>query len=232
MPDDSELEGIVPYDLMAAEADRIVQHFQTLSDDQWNQPTRCAGWNRRDLLAHLASTEDYNQACLDGTVQNFLADMGGKGATDLATANEIGVREFDGQSPQAVLDIWQTRCRNHVDGFRARDGGEVDTTVGGYPARWQAFHLAFELATHADDADVPVTDEEAGDRADWQARFSRFALQELKPELTIESDKGHTHVRGDAVDIDLTDEQFVRAVMGRPPTSLDPETAAVLSATP
>ena len=61
--------------------------------------TRCAGWSMRDLLAHLAASEDYNQACLDGTVQQFLADVGAKGAVDLASANEIGIREFDGPSP-------------------------------------------------------------------------------------------------------------------------------------
>ena len=234
MPDDSELEGLVPYDLMAAEADRIVQHFQTLSDDQWNQPTKCAGWNTRDLLSHMASSEEYNRASLDGTVQAFMADMGAKGATDLASANEIGVRSFDSASPQEIFDIWKARCSETVDGFRARDGGEVDTTVGGYPARWQAFHLAFELATHADDAGVPVTAEEAAARADWLARFSRFTLHELKPELSIDAKDGHTHVRGDNVDIDLADGQFVQAVMGRlaPDSGVDAKTAAVLSATP
>ena len=51
------------------------------------------------------------------------------------------------------------------DGFRARDGGDVDSSVGAYPARWQAFHLAFELATHADDVGVPVADAEEARRA-------------------------------------------------------------------
>jgi uncharacterized protein (TIGR03083 family) len=234
MPDDSELDDIVPYDLMAAEADRIAQHYQSLSDEELQQPSRCAGWSRRDLLAHMASTEEYNQACLDGTVQQFMTQMGEKGATDLATANEIGVRSFDGEATQAILEIWQTRCRDHTEALRARDGGEIDTTVGGYPARWQAFHLAFELATHADDAGVPVTAEEAAARTEWLARFGRFALKEAKPELTIEARDGHTHVRGDNVDIDLTDERFVQAVMARLPadSGIDAATAAVLSVTP
>ncbi len=234
MPDDAELEGLVPYDLMAAEADRIAQYYKALPEDQWNQPTRCAGWSKRDLLAHMASTEDYNQACLDGTVMQFMAEVGEKGATDLASANEIGVRSFDGQPPQAVLDVWRTQCREHIEGFRARDGDEVDSSVGGYPARWQAFHLAYELATHADDAGVPVSPKEAAARADWLARFSRFSLSEKLPELTIEARDGHTHVQGDGIDIDLADEQFVQAVMGRLPadSGIDRNTAAVLSATP
>jgi uncharacterized protein (TIGR03083 family) len=234
MLDDSELEGLDPYDLMAAEADRIAQYYKSLSDDGWKQPSRCAGWNRRDLVAHLASTEDYNQACLDGKVQDFMTNMGAQGVTDLASANELGIRSFDDQTSQAVLELWQNRCLDHIDGFRARDGGQVDTTVGAYPARRQAFHLAFELATHADDAGVPVSASEAAARADWQARFSRSALKELKPELSIEARNGRTHVATDAIDVDLADERFVQAVMARLPadSGIDSETAAVLSATP
>jgi hypothetical protein len=56
----------------------------------------------------------------------------------------------------------------------------------------------------------------------------------MKPELSIEAHDGHTHVKGDGVDIDLTDEQFVQAAMGRLPadSGIDQATAAVLSATP
>lgn len=232
MPDDSELDDIVPYDLMAAEAERIAQHYQSMSDDELQQPSRCAGWSRRDLLAHLAASEEYNTAALDGTVQQFLASMGEKGATDLATANDLGVRSLDEMSTQQVLELWQTTCRANTDGLR--DGGDIDTTVGAYPARWQGFHLAYELATHADDAGVPITPDEAAARADWVARFSRFALSEKSPELSIEAHDGHTHVKGDGIDVDLTDEQFVQAAMGRLPadSGIDQATAAVLSVTP
>jgi hypothetical protein len=59
-------------------------------------------------------------------------------------------------------------------------------------------------------------------------------LKELKPDIAINAHDGHTHVRSGAVDIDLTDEQFVQAVAARLPegSGLDEETAAALSATP
>ncbi len=234
MVDDQDLQGLDPYDLMGTEAARLDRFFAGLGDAEWQKPSRCEGWSVRDVLAHLASTEDYNRACLDGTVQQFLGELGAKGATDLATANEIGIRAFDDQPTQQVIETWRTRAAAHREEFRARDGGNVDSSVGDYPARWQAFHLAFELATHADDVAVPVTSDEAASRNAWQARFGRFALKELKPDIAIDAHDGRTHVRSGDVDIDLTDEQFVQAVAARLPedSGLDGETAAALSATP
>jgi uncharacterized protein (TIGR03083 family) len=234
MVDDQDLNGLDPYELMATEATRLDGFFSSASADEWGKPTRCEGWSARDLLAHLAASEDYNRACLDGTVQQFLADVGAKGAVDLASANEIGIREFDDQTPEQILETWRTRSGQNCEGFRARAGGDVDSSVGPYPGRWQAFHLAFELATHADDVGVPVSADEAKGRVDWQARFGRFAIKELKPDLSIEASNGRTHVKGDGIDVELPDEQFVDAVAARLPadSGIDAETAATLSATP
>jgi uncharacterized protein (TIGR03083 family) len=234
MTDDNDLAGLDPYDLMAAEASRLDEFFTSAGADDWKKPTRCEGWSTRDLLAHLAASEDYNGACLDGTVQQFLADVGAKGAVDLAAANDIGIREFDDRTPEEILEIWRARSTQNREGFRARDGGDVDSSVGAYPARWQAFHLAFELATHADDVGAPVVSSDVAARNAWQARFGRFAIKELKPELTIAAADGRTHVNGDGVDVELPDEVFVQAVAARLPagSGIDDDTATVLSATP
>lgn len=234
MIDDHDLEGLDPYDLMAGEAARLDGFFSGLGEAEWQAPSRCAGWSVRDVLAHLAATEEYNRACLDGTVQQFLGELGAKGATDLATANDIGIREFDGRTPSQVLDTWRESASENREAFRTRDGGDVDSSVGAYAARLQAFHLAFELATHADDVGVPVSGDEAAARQAWQVRFGRFALKELKPGIAIDAHDGHTRVRSDDVDIDLADEQFVQAVAARLPadSGLDDRTAAALSATP
>ncbi len=234
MADDRDLEGLDPYALMAAEAARIDAHLARLDDAAWAAPSRCAGWSVRDVVAHLAASEEYNRASLDGTVQQFLADMGAKGATDLASANEIGIRGFDGVPNEEIRRTWRTRVEQNRKDFAARDGGTVDTTVGAYPARWQAFHLAFELATHHDDIGAPVSASEANERNAWQARFGRFALKEMKPELRIEARDGRTHVQGQDIDVDLDDADFVQAVAARLPgdSGIDAATAAVLSATP
>jgi uncharacterized protein (TIGR03083 family) len=234
MVDDHDLEGLDPYELMAAESARLEQFFSAARDSDWEKPSRCDGWSVRDLLAHLAATEDYNQACLEGTAQQFLADVGAKGAVDLASANEIGIRELDDRTPAQLLDLWRTHSAQNRDAFRARDGADVDSSVGPYPARWQAFHLAFELATHADDVHVPVAPGEAADRDAWQARFGRFAIRELKPDLAVDAHDGRTQVKGEGVDAELADDQFVLAVAARLPadSNLDAATAAALSVTP
>ena len=78
------------------------------------------------------------------------------------SANEIGIREFDGQTtgraPRDLAHASRGEPRSVPRARRRRRRQQV----GAYPARWQAFHLAFELATHADDVGVPVTDGRGG----------------------------------------------------------------------
>jgi uncharacterized protein (TIGR03083 family) len=232
--DDTDLRGLDPYDLMVSESDRLYRYFSSLDGPAWDEPSRCEGWSVRDVLAHLASTEDYKRACLDGTVKQFIDSITARGATDLATMNDIAIHDFDGTSTSEILEAWRGAATTNHEDFRARDGGNVDTSVGDYPARWQAFHLAFELATHADDVHVPQTADEASNRNAWQAKFGRFALKEAKPDVTVEGGDGHTHVKAENVDIDLTDDQFVQALAARLPddSPLDATARAVLSITP
>ncbi|MGQ0824960.1 MAG: maleylpyruvate isomerase family mycothiol-dependent enzyme [Actinomycetota bacterium] len=234
MTDDRDLRGLDPYDLMDREAARLDGFFATLAASEWERPSRCAGWSVRAVLAHLASSEDYNRACLDGTVQDFLAQLGARGATDLATANDLGVRDYADQAPTEILDQWRSRNADNRKGFRARDGGDVDSSIGAYPTRWQAFHLAFELAVHADDVGVPLDPADVRDRTTWLAQFGRFAIKELRADAQIEAADGITGVRGDGVDVELPDEEFVTAVAARLPADhgLDPDAREYLSATP
>ena len=184
MTDDQDLEGLDPYDLMDSRRRRAsIGFFSTLDDAGWQAPSRCEGWSVRDVLAHLTASEDYNRACLDGTVSTFLGELGARGVTDLDGANELGIRDLDDVATPELLETWRTRASREPRGvprprrWRCRQLGRC------VPGRWQAFHLAFELATHADDVGVPV-DSRRGRRAPhWQAKFGRFALKETKPDV-------------------------------------------------
>ena len=99
--------------------------------------------------------------------------------------------------------------------FRERGDGVVDTSIGDYPCRWQAFHVVAELATHADDIGVPVTPGEHGQRAVWRGRYSRFALAEAKPQLEIRRAGRRTTVTGGPATVELDDDELIEAVMGR-----------------
>ena len=221
MVDTQDVDGLDPYDMMESETARLDAFFGGLDDAGFARPSRAEGWSVRDMLAHFTSSEDYNRACLDGTVNDFLAQLGARGATDLASANEIGIRDLDAVPNAELLDRWRASSAANLRDLRARDGGDIDTSVGPYPARWQAFHLAFELAIHAGDIDVSVATADEPTRTASLGRVARFLLREAKPDAKIESGLGTTKVQGPDVDIELPDAEFVPATVGRQP-GLDP----------
>ena len=215
MTDDRELAGLDPFALLDDEAERLDGFFSGLGESGWNRASRCAGWTVRDVLGHLAAGEDYHRACLDGTVAAFLARFAERGGTDLDSANALGVASYAALSPAAVLARWRAASAGNRRRFRQRGDGIVDTSIGGYPCRWQAFHVAAELATHADDIGVPVTRDEDEQRTAWRGRYSRFALAEAKPQLEIRRVGGRTAVTDGPATVELDDHQLIEAVMGR-----------------
>ena len=214
-PNDSELKDLDPYALFDREAARIEAYMRELPDDEWTRPSRCEGWSVRDVLAHLMATEEYHRACLDGTVKELMARMGERGATDLASANELGIRDQDGKSNEQLLREWSTSNAKTRHGFRERGDGKVDSSIGEYSARWQTFHLATELAVHADDMYVPVTPDEAEERREWRAKFSRFALVESKPDVEVSVEDGRTRARKHDVEAVVDDDELIEGVASR-----------------
>jgi uncharacterized protein (TIGR03083 family) len=230
---DDSLRGLDPVNLMDAEAARLEAHFGGLEAAAWGRPSRCEGWTTRDVLAHLAATEAYHHACLDGTVAELLQEMIERGATTVGEFNAVGIAGLDGASNDELLRTWARENAETRRRFRERGDGEVDTSVGLYPARWQAFHLAGELAVHADDVFVPVPGADRAARRDWRTRFSRFVLLEAKPDISTESEGGRTRVTGDGIDAELDDDDFVEAVAGRSdPSRVGDDVRRLLSTMP
>jgi uncharacterized protein (TIGR03083 family) len=220
VPDDQDLAAFDPVDLWDREAGWLEAHFRSLAGDDWVAPSRCEGWSVRDILAHLAATEVYFRACLDGTVSTLMAEMGARGATDVASFNQLGIDDRAGVATDDLIATWSVEDAASRHGFRERGDGDVDSSVGPYPARWQAFHLAGELAVHADDVAAVVPDDARADRRTWRVLFSRFALSEHTPDLTVAIGDGTVRVRGDGIDAELDPDDFVELVAGRePPTA-------------
>jgi uncharacterized protein (TIGR03083 family) len=233
VPDDAELEGLDPADLLDREAARLDDYFSELPASHWHRPSRCPGWSIRDVLAHLAAAEAYHHACLAGRVQDFAHDVEDRGGTDLTSANDLGIAELADRTPGQLLEQWRADNAETRRGFRARGDGRVDTSVGDYPSRWQAFHVAGELAVHADDVFVSVPVEERASRRDWRARFSRFALAECKPELVVRVEGSQTRVH-DGGDVLLDDDELIEGVAGRldAASRLTPADRALLNTMP
>ena len=218
MPDDSELAEINPYDLMESEAARLEFYFGSLKGDDWDAPSACEGWSVKDVLAHLAGGEEYNRACLTDSVAAMFESYGARGATDVNSFNALGVSDRKDKSPADLLDEFQRENGDTRSEMRRRDGEDMPTAVGAYPVRWQAWHLASELATHADDIGVPTTHKrEEETRRDWRARFARFALAEAKPDVEVQLLDDGTWVRANGVEATLTDDQLIDAVNARLP---------------
>lgn len=215
MTDDRELAGLDPFALLDNEAGRLDAFLSGLDESGWKRASRCAGWTVRDVLGHLAAGEDYHRACLDGTVPAFLAGFAERGGTDLDSVNALGVADYAALSPAQVLARWRAASAENRRRFRERGDGVVDTSIGEYPCRWQAFHVAAELATHADDIGVPVTPGEHGERTAWRGRYSRFALAEAKPQLEIRRAGARTAVTDGPATVELDDDELIDAVMGR-----------------
>ena len=233
--DMSDIEGLSPYDLADAEALRIGKHLTALPDEAWLQPSRCEGWSVRDVAAHLSATEEYHHACLEGRVKAFVAAAHASGTASLADSNARGIAARSWLTNAQVVAQWRDADAVTRREMRARDGGQMDTSIGLYPVRLQAFHVASELAIHADDMGVPVSDNEAGARWQWRARFSRFALKEAKPEVGVRAATGGgTEVTVGGVPFVLGDRALAEAVAGRLPADagLADEVRTALSVTP
>lgn len=218
MPDDRELSDINPYDLMESEAARLEFYLASLTGEAWDEPSACEGWSVKDVLAHLAGGEEYNRACLTDSIGAMFERYTSRGATDLNAFNALGVSDRKDQRPADLLDEWRRENGETRSEMRHRDGEQMPTAVGQYPVRWQAWHLASELATHADDVNVPVTHKREEDaRRDWRVRFARFALAESKPDVEVQIVTGGTWVRSDGDEATLSDDDFIDAVNARLP---------------
>jgi len=233
-PPDHELAGLDPFDLLDGEVARLAAFFSDLPAEGWARASRCAGWTVRDVLGHLAAAEEYHVACLDGTVAELLRRYGQRGVTDVDGFNALGIADRADRAPEDLLREWTTASAESRRRFRERGDGTVDTSVGPYPCRWQAFHVASELATHADDVGVPGTDQEHDERRRWRARFSRFALAEAKPELAVDVVGERTEVSDGMTAVDLDDDELIEAVAARldDTSRLGPSARKMLSTMP
>lgn len=228
--DPALLEGLDPYDLMDVEAARIDAYLSALPSDAWSRPTSCSAWNVQQLTAHLAASEEYNRACMTDGLAAFLEAMGQRGVTDMDSFNAAGVSDRAGRTTDELLDEWRAECGETRRWLREHRGGELPTMVGPYSVDWQAFHLANELAVHADDLGVPVASTEAADREAWLSQVARFVVGEADKPVTIEPDGDRYVVSSGTAAATVTPAVLVAAVNGRLPAgALDPQLTSALS---
>lgn len=226
----SVVKGLDPFDLYDAESERVARFFETADENTWARDTRCEGWRVRELLSHLAGVETYHLACLDDTIQALFEEGGKAGATDMNSFNDWLIRVRADRSRNEVMDEWRTKNEEVRRRMRERGAdGTMSSSVGPYPVDLMAFHIASEYATHADDMDVEIADEQRQSRTDWRTKVSLFALKESEKPVQVERVGESYVVRSDGKEATLSQADLVEAVTARLKT-IDPELQEALRA--
>lgn len=229
MADLSSLDGLDPYDLQDSECARLRGWFDSLDDAAWAVPSACEAWTRRDVLAHLVAVEEYFASCLAGTVAELMGRYSESGMTTLADFGLMGVAASAGKSGPELLELWTAANGQNRAGFRGVDGTDIDSSVGTYPGRLQAFHVAFEYGIHANDVDALVEPDEHVGRQRWLASVGQFAITEIKEHLDIRTEDDRLIVTEGDTSFTLNRDQFIAGVAARPETAaLETEVAAIL----
>jgi uncharacterized protein (TIGR03083 family) len=207
-----------PVGLLDQEIERLERFFESLEGPGWARGTRCTGWRRREVLAHMAGADAYHVAGIDDRLDEMMEAASTAGVTGIDSLNLWQVNVRADRTAAAVLEEWRTLTRAMREGFRRLGGeGTVATMIGPYPARMQAFHVANHMATHADDIDVPVDAADVAGRVAWRVAVCEFGLSEAGWPVELERSRDANRVRlGDAAAV-FTDQEFVDAVNARLP---------------
>jgi uncharacterized protein (TIGR03083 family) len=219
------LQGLDPFEIFDGEAARLDAYFTHLTGPDWDHPSRCEGWSVRDVLAHLAGEELYNQACLDDDLGGLFTLLEKEGVSDLAGFNEWCVRARRDRPLADVLEEWRRKNADTRRRMRERGAGAtIPTMAGPYPVGLQTFHYCSEYATHADDVNVPVENGEEPGRTAWRSRVGIFALSEKDSPVRVEEIAGGFRVELHDRAAELSAADFVDATTGRlsPGHRLDP----------
>jgi uncharacterized protein (TIGR03083 family) len=186
-------------------------HLRTLDSRQWSARSHCRGWSVKDVVAHLSTDEVYNQACLDGTLEQLPPSNGLEGW------NGRGVRVRRAMSPLEVLQEWEAR-QALVRWAWGKIGVDrrIQTSIGSYPLRLQVWHLAREYAIHADDIEVPMSQRERKAQLRWRIAFGLFAAREEDEPEDAEFRGDGVYLRQDGTLHRLDPETFIAYLTNRP----------------
>lgn len=203
-----------PFDRLDAETARIDAFYANLPADQWTVASRCPGWDRTAMLAHLLGIEDYIRAGLDDTVAAYANQAGaGVGYEQL---NEFLIRRHTDTPGRELLERWRAAAAELHPRLRERGvDAVIATQAGEYPLGRQTWFFACELAIHADDVAVPITEAERTDRLAWRLAFARDALAEYGQGVIVEADGEDCRVSFGDETARLSAAEFVEATSGR-----------------
>jgi uncharacterized protein (TIGR03083 family) len=230
MAGEAHVSNLDPFDLLDVESERVGRFFADLDPDKLGRDTRCEGWRVREIISHLDGVEVYHRACLDDAIPALFAEAAKGGVKGMNDFNDWIIRERADLRPEDVRDSWQAANADVRKRLRERGrDGSLATSVGQYPVGLMTFHIASEYATHADDIDVDVPEQERVARTAWRAQVSRFALEETEKPVQVDVEGDAYVVKANGKQLTLSASDFVEAVTARLKT-IDPDMQEALRA--
>ena len=137
---------------------RVVELLADLSDDEWSQPSRCAGWTVQDVITHLNSTNSFwafsIAQALAGEPTRFLASF-----DPVASPAEL-VDSTQGTPPAATLDAFRASAEAMALAVEELDDAGWSTLgeapPGHVPLALVADHALWDSWVHERDVVLPL----------------------------------------------------------------------------
>ena len=107
-------------DLAEAERNELATLLEGLSPEQWTEPSLCAGWTVRDVVAHMLSFEERGPA--------GLAWCFARGLLSFDRTNAVAMADYASHSPDHLLALLERSRRPR--GLTAMMGGKIALTDG------------------------------------------------------------------------------------------------------
>lgn len=105
-----------PIDALAAEEERLEAILDALDSSEWAAGSACEGWSVRDVVLHLAQTEEAVVASLGG------GEFAAPGAADVSTIDDlmaVWVEAESSTSNEEAFARWRTARRRALEGLRS-----------------------------------------------------------------------------------------------------------------
>jgi uncharacterized protein (TIGR03083 family) len=134
------VDGVVA--ALAAQHDELSGILGDLGEDDWHRPTRCEGWDIRDVVLHLAQTDELAIASATGTFSAVLSRLT-DGARPAASVDDAVAAMVDRERETPALSVGRRWSEAAHELVARLDAGDLSKRV-----QWVAGELSLRtLAT-------------------------------------------------------------------------------------
>jgi uncharacterized protein (TIGR03083 family) len=138
---------------------RLLALLGGLSDEQWRAPTRCDGWSPQDVVAHLASVDNFwttsVAAGLAGEPTRILENF------DPQAHPPLLIAPMRTQPAAEVFEQFATACEGFLALLEKLDDPDwekvAESPAGHVPIRMLAFHALWDAWIHERDIAIPLS---------------------------------------------------------------------------